>query len=143
MGNESPFHLSPNLYFNFQIKMLKCKVSSEMGLLNTLQMMLAAPLEIAPDTDMILTWTRTKLRESSVIKAELRATENFLEHYIQLTLLSTLTWIYYDHKDEAYTRLSAEIIGDNKKLITLSAIISALSLLRGQGGNSIAQNSLG
>ena len=112
-----------------------------MGLLNTLQMMLAAPLEIAPDTDMILTWTRTKLRESSVIKAELRATENFLEHYIQLTLLSTLTWIYYDHKDEAYTRLSAEIIGDNKKLITLSAIISALSLLRGQGGNSIAQNS--
>ena len=95
-------------------------------------MMLAAPLEIAPDTDMILTWTRTKLRESSVIKAELRATENFLEHYVQLTLLSTLTWIYYDHKDEAYTRLSAEIIGDNKKLIILSATISLISLLRGQ-----------
>ena len=95
-------------------------------------MMLAAPLEIAPDTDMILTWTRTKLRESSVIKAELRATENFLEHYVQLTLLSTLTWIYYDHKDEGYTRLSAEIIGDNKKLIILSATISLISLLRGQ-----------
>ena len=95
-------------------------------------MMLAAPLEIAPDTDMILTWTRTKLRESSVIKAELRATENFLEHYVQLTILSTLTWIYFDHKDDDYTNLSAVIIGDNKNLIILSAIISFISLLRGQ-----------
>ena len=95
-------------------------------------MMLAAPLEIAPDTDMILTWTRNKLRQSSIIKAELRATENFLEHYIQLTLLSTLTWIYYDSGGVAYTRLSSEVIGDNLNLVILSATISLFSLLRGQ-----------
>ena len=95
-------------------------------------MMLTAPLEIAPDTDMILTWTRNKLRQSSIIKAELRATENFLEHYIQLTLLSTLTWIYYDPGGVAYTRLSSEVIGDNLNLVILSATISLFSLLRGQ-----------
>ena len=37
MGNDSLPHLSPNLHFNLKFKMLKRKLSSEMGLLNTLQ----------------------------------------------------------------------------------------------------------
>ena len=37
MGNDSPPHSIPNLHFNLQIKMLKRKSRSEMGLLNTLQ----------------------------------------------------------------------------------------------------------
>ena len=38
MGNDSPLHLSrPNLHFNLQMEMPKCKLRSEMGLLNTLQ----------------------------------------------------------------------------------------------------------
>ena len=36
-GNDSLPHLSPNLHFNFQIKMHKRKLRSEMGLLITLQ----------------------------------------------------------------------------------------------------------
>ena len=93
---------------------------------------LSAPLELTPNVDMVLTWTRKKLKESSMIKSELRATENFLEHYIHLTILCTLMWIYYDHKDEWQLRLSAEVIGDYKGLIMLSTTISLISLLRGQ-----------
>ena len=37
MGNDSPPHLSPNLHFNLQIKMIKHKLRSQVGLLNTLQ----------------------------------------------------------------------------------------------------------
>ena len=37
MGNDSPPHLNPNFHFNVQMKMLKRKSRSEMGLLNTLQ----------------------------------------------------------------------------------------------------------
>ena len=33
MGNDSPPHLSPNLHFNFQIKMPKPKLRAKMGLL--------------------------------------------------------------------------------------------------------------
>ena len=37
MGNDSPPHLSPNLHFNFQIKMPKPKLRAKIGLLKTLQ----------------------------------------------------------------------------------------------------------
>ena len=37
MGNDSPPHLSPNFHLNLLIKMLKCKLRSEMGLVNYLQ----------------------------------------------------------------------------------------------------------
>ena len=37
MGNDSPSHSSPNLYFNLQIKMLKTKLRFKMGLLYNLQ----------------------------------------------------------------------------------------------------------
>ena len=40
MRNGSPPHLSPNLYFNLQLRMPIDKLRSEMGLLNTLQMTL-------------------------------------------------------------------------------------------------------
>ena len=36
MGNDSPPHLNPNLHLNLQIKLLKRKLRSDRGLLNTL-----------------------------------------------------------------------------------------------------------
>ena len=48
MGNDSPLHLSrPNLHFNLQMEMPKCKLRSEMEPLNTLQPAhLALPQEL-------------------------------------------------------------------------------------------------
>ena len=46
MGNDSPFHLRPNLPYNLQIKILKRNSRSEMGLLNTLQAEIDAAAEM-------------------------------------------------------------------------------------------------
>ena len=45
MGNDSPPHSSPNLHLNLKFKMLKRKLRSEMGLLNTLQKVSVRPLD--------------------------------------------------------------------------------------------------
>ena len=69
-----------------------------------------------------------KMRNNAVIKSDIRSAENSLEHLPQIVISVSLL-IHSGH-----TRI---ILGDNVYFIAFSAMFSALSLIRGQGGSII------
>ena len=79
-----------------------------------------------------LSRTRTKLKDLQSLRADLRANENAVEHFAQLVVLALLILIKKSDTSMVAPEISNFLLPDIDYLLYGSALISYLSLVRGQ-----------